>query len=201
MGAISTCYVGSAPVLPSYLRSAVPQALPSVPILETKRLRLRGHRVEDLASSSAMWGDPENVRHISARPFTSEECWGRILRYFGLWAALGFGYWVIEQRSSGHFIGEVGFVDYKRDIVPALNGAPEAGWIIAPGFHGKGYAQEAMSAALGWLDGAQPHTRSVCIIDPSNTASLKLAAKLGYVEYARTTYTDHVVTLHERAAA
>ena len=62
-----------------------------VPELETPRLSLRGHRVEDLEDCAAMWGDPQVTRHIGGRPSTKEEVWSRLVRYVGHWALLGFG--------------------------------------------------------------------------------------------------------------
>ena len=44
-----------------------------VPVLETERLKLRGHRVEDLANCAAMWADPVVVRHTVGKPLTEEE--------------------------------------------------------------------------------------------------------------------------------
>jgi len=53
----------------------VPYVSSPVPTLETERLRLRGHRVEDLDASAAMWSDPKVVRHVGGRLNTREECW------------------------------------------------------------------------------------------------------------------------------
>ena len=38
----------------------------------------------------------------------------------GLWSLLGFGYWAIEEKAAGGFVGELGFADFKRDIEPSL---------------------------------------------------------------------------------
>ena len=113
-----------------------------VPVLETKRLKLRGHRLNDFPASAAMWADPIVTRHFG-KSFTEEEAWTRFLRYAGHWSLLGFGYWVVEEKATGHFAGEVGFADYKRSIEPPLS-APEIGWVLASQFHGKGYATEAV---------------------------------------------------------
>jgi RimJ/RimL family protein N-acetyltransferase len=48
-----------------------------------------------------------------------------LLRYVGHWSLLGFGYWILEERATGEFVGEVGFSDYKRDVEPALGAVPE----------------------------------------------------------------------------
>ncbi len=41
-----------------------------VPILETERLRLRGHRRDDFAASAAMWADPIVTRYIGGKPLS-----------------------------------------------------------------------------------------------------------------------------------
>jgi len=75
-----------------------------------------------------------------------------LLRYAGHWALLGYGYWVAEEKSTGAFVGELGFADYKRDLQPALPEVPEAGWVLMPWAHGKGYATEAVRAIALWGD-------------------------------------------------
>ena len=169
------------------------------PRLETERLLLRPHVAADLAACAAMWADPQVVKHIGGRPFTEEEVWGRVLRYAGHWAALGFGYWAIFEKATGRYIGEAGFADFKRDLTPSLNRAPEIGWALIPSAHGKGFATEAVRACVGWADGHFPagqHT--ACIIVPANTASLRVAAKCGYAEVLRTTYKNEPTILLER---
>jgi RimJ/RimL family protein N-acetyltransferase len=171
----------------------------NVPILSTPRLTLRGHHVDDLADCAAMWADPRVTQHIGGRPFTREEVWSKVLRYVGHWALLGFGYWVVVEKASGRFAGEVGFADFHREMEPSLDGAPEAGWVLSPSSHGKGFATEALRAALGWLEASRSSKRSVCIIDPGNAASFRVADKCGFVEIARTTYKGGPTVLLERA--
>jgi RimJ/RimL family protein N-acetyltransferase len=53
-------------------------------------------------------------------------------------------------------VGDIGFADFKRDFEGAekfdLKGLPEMGWVLSPSVHGKGYATEAVSAALAWAE-------------------------------------------------
>jgi len=170
-----------------------------VPVIETARLRLRGHRVEDFADCAAMWGDPAITRHISGRPFAPEETWGKILRYAGMWALLGFGYWAIEEKESGRFAGEAGFADFKRKIEPSLDGMPEIGWVLAPWAHGQGFASEAAAAAVAWGDGHFGATPTACIVAPEHAASIRIAQKCGYREHARTTYNGEATIMFRRA--
>jgi RimJ/RimL family protein N-acetyltransferase len=124
----------------------------SAPTLETDRLVLRAHRVDDFEPSAAMWGDEGVTRFIGGKPFTAEEVWQRMLRYPGHWALLGFGYWVLEEKATGDFVGEAGLLNLNRAIEPPLGDAPEAGWVLTPRVHGKGYATEAMTRALAWTE-------------------------------------------------
>jgi RimJ/RimL family protein N-acetyltransferase len=178
--------------------SDVVRSVVEVPNLETERLRFRGHRLEDFADSAAMWSDPVVTRHIGGKPFSREEVWARMLRYVGHWAWLGFGYWALEEKATGDFVGELGFADYKRDIQPSLDGTPELGWALATRVHGKGYATEAVRAAIAWGDEHFGKARTACLIHPENLASIRVAEKCGYREFQRATYKDHMVILLER---
>lgn len=110
---------------------------------------------------------------------------------------LGYGYWVVRERRTDAFVGEVGFADFMRGLEPDISGRPEAGWALAPTAWGKGYATEATRAAHDWLDEVIPG-RSTCIIDPDHTASIRIAEKLGYSELAPTDYRGEPVILFER---
>jgi RimJ/RimL family protein N-acetyltransferase len=123
-----------------------------------------------------------------------------MLRYAGLWALLGLGYWVVREKGSGRFVGEVGFGNFRRQIDPPLGDAPEIGWVLSPWAHGKGYATEAVQAALAWGEGHfGPSARTVCIIDPQNLASLRVAEKCGYREVSRAIYKGEATMVLERA--
>jgi RimJ/RimL family protein N-acetyltransferase len=159
-----------------------------VPTLETERLVLRVHRVEDFSDVAALWADPVVTRFISGVPQTAEESWSRLLRYAGHWLLLGFGYWAVEEKATGNFLGEVGFADMKRAIEPPLGDAPEAGWVFASSAHGKGFALEAVQAIHTWGAKNFQTSASACIIHPENESSIRLAAKIGYRETARSFY-------------
>jgi RimJ/RimL family protein N-acetyltransferase len=168
------------------------------PEIKTDRLRLRAHTVADFDAMAAMWADPVVVRHITGKPSTLEESWMRLLRYPGMWALLGHGFWAIEERASGRFVGEGGFADFKRDIEPRFD-APEQGWALAPWAHGKGYASEALAAMIGWGEAHFGRRDFMCMISPENVASIRVAEKSGYRETARTIYKGEPTLLFRRS--
>lgn len=171
---------------------------PEVPVIETGRLRLRGHRVDDYDACAALWGDPGVTRFIGGKPSTREEVWARLLRYAGLWTLLAYGYWAVEDKADGGFVGDIGFADFRRDISPSLDGLPEMGWVLSPRVHGRGYATEAVAAALAWGDARFGSAATSCIIDPENLASIRVAHKNGYRELARTTYKGSPTNMYRR---
>lgn len=167
------------------------------PTIETERLVLRGYRIEDFPHAAAAWADPEVVRYIG-RPSTEEESWARFLRNIALWPMLGYGYWAATEKGSGRWMGDVGFADFKREIEPSLKGVPEIGWVLARWSHGRGYATEAAQAAIRWLERELGPQRTVCIISDENRASVRVAEKCGYREFARAAYKGSTVVMLER---
>lgn len=161
-----------------------------IPVLETPRLRLRPHAASDFEAVAKLWADPEVTRHISGRPATREESWARMLRYAGLWTLCGFGYWAVEDRATGAFLGDVGFADFQRTIDPPPPALPEIGWVLAPHAHGRGVATEAAGAALAWL--GRP---CFCINAPAHDGSLRVAAKLGFQRQGLARYRDDAIAV------
>jgi RimJ/RimL family protein N-acetyltransferase len=170
----------------------------STPVIETSRLILRAHHKNDFSAMLSMWSNDQVVRFIGGKPSTRQQTWARLLGYAGHWKLMGFGFWAVEEKSSGNFIGELGFADFKRDLTPSIEGIPELGWALIPEVHGRGYATEALSAALDWGKASLSSPTSVCIISPENTPSLRVAEKIGFRQTAETTYNDSPTLLFSR---
>jgi RimJ/RimL family protein N-acetyltransferase len=173
--------------------------LNAAPTLETERLRLRGHKSSDLDPLFLMWCEPKVYEFIAGKPTTIEECWRSILRHIGQWQMVGYGFWVLEEKSSGAIIGEAGFLDCKRSIKPSMDETPEMGWALLTARHGKGYATEAMQTIAAWGDQNLIQTVTACITAPENIASNRVAQKLGFKQVAQTTYHGEPTLLFHRA--
>ncbi len=167
------------------------------PTLHTDRLILSAHHPDDHDALAAIWSDPAVYRHIGGQPHSREEVWRQLLRHVGQWTLFGRGMWVLRDRQDGAVIGELGLMDGRRTMAPPLPDLPEAGWTLGPAAHGRGLAREAMEAILGWAD-ARGIGATVCIIDPANTASIRLSQRLGYVRLGDSLYNGRPVDVFRR---
>jgi RimJ/RimL family protein N-acetyltransferase len=172
----------------------------AAPVLETGRLRLRPFRASDLDAQWASMSDPEVVRFLGGVPQTREETWRKVLGSPGLWALLGYGYWVAERREDGAYLGQIGFADFKRDMSPSIENIPEMGWIMARQAQGQGYATEAVLAALAWADRALGGGEIVAIISHENAASIRIAEKAGFTGREEAVYNGEPILLFRRPA-
>jgi RimJ/RimL family protein N-acetyltransferase len=170
-----------------------------LPRLETERLILRPHRAEDLDAYRETWADPAVLKHFSTPP-KPEEAWARMMRVAGSWALHGYGYFACIDKATGRYAGETGFADFRRALDPPQGNDPEAGWVFAGWTHGKGYAGEATRAVHDWMDAALAPKRLWCIIVPGNTPSIRLGARLGYVQTGETILGGETLNLYQRIA-
>ena len=85
-----------------------------IPVIETPRLRLRAHRIEDYDRMFSMWQDPAYYKFIGNRARSSGEVWMTLQRGIGSWALFGLGYWTIADKDTDQHIGEGGFALNKR---------------------------------------------------------------------------------------
>ena len=162
-------------------RRSKPMSLEGAPTLITDRLTLRGFLLDDWEVYAAAWADPRMTAFIGGEPRTRTESWGKFTAIAGFWALIGYGYWSFVDRHTGAYVGHGGLARYERGLGTLVD-FPEAGWAFVPGAWGQGYATEAMAAILDWSDRILKAPETRCIIDPDNTASQRVAAKLGYVQ-------------------
>jgi RimJ/RimL family protein N-acetyltransferase len=167
------------------------------PTLITERLILRPQQASDYDPCVAMWSDPEVVRHIGGAIRPAQDVWFTLARSRGMWPLVGYGFWIVVEKTSGLFLGEAGFADFKRGMVPDLSADPEAGWAFNQHSWGKGYASETVATIHEWLDKNRPGPSS-CIIDSGNLASRRVAEKSGYEFWCEALYRDKPVDVFRR---
>lgn len=143
------------------------------PVIDTARLRLRPHRIEDFEPFAALFAS-ERSRHMGG-PLPRRAAWHLFASDVGQWALLGFGAWAVERREDGALVGQVGL--NKPDHFPER----ELGWLVFDGFEGRGFAEEAAIAAREHAYRRLGFGTLVSYIDPENARSIALAERLGAV--------------------
>ncbi len=160
----------------------------AVPILTTDRLILRAPVLEDFAAYAAQRADPVVMKYIGKGDLLGEEdAWLKFHSMAGHWQMLGYGTWMIEEKSTGEMIGNLGYADKKRPKDHPASGVPEMGWTLAASAHGKGFASEGLKAALAWGREFFGSARVVAVISDGNIASLRVAEKHGFRQFATST--------------
>lgn len=146
------------------------------PILTTRRLTLRPMTMLDAADLFAVFSDPEVVRYWSAEPWTSiefaEQAIARALDGYRAQSEVRFG---IELVETGALIGTVNL----HQFFPK-NRRCELGYAIGSPHWGKGYATEALQAALDYGFRGLNLNRVEADIDPRNGASAAVLERMGF---------------------
>ncbi|MEL6676493.1 MAG: GNAT family N-acetyltransferase [Bacteroidota bacterium] len=113
--------------------------------ITTARLGLRTWQPADLDPFAALNADPEVMRYFpkSLDRETTQKFIDKIMAHH---QAHGYGWYAVDELSSGSFMGFIGLAynDMDVDFTPCV----EIGWRLAKNFWRKGYATEGARACL-----------------------------------------------------
>ena len=138
---------------------------------------LRRWKPEDAAPFAVINADAGVMRFIGVgRPLTREESDELLARIERHWDKHGFGLWAAEERGGG-LIGFAGLA--IPSFLPSVLPAVEVGWRLSRSAWGRGLATEAGRASLSHAWEVLGLEQVLSIIDPGNTASMRVARKLG----------------------
>ncbi|MHC5040465.1 MAG: GNAT family N-acetyltransferase [Planctomycetota bacterium] len=160
-------------------------------VIETERLRLRELTLEDLPSLHRVLSDPVAMRHYP-KPFSEEDSRGWIRWNLDNYREHGFGLWAVIRKAEGDLIGDCGLTYQRIDGVQEL----EVGYHILREAWCRGYATEGATACRDFAFEVLRATRLVSWMKPANTASWRVAEKIGMRFEKSTTDRlgkDHVV--------
>ena len=176
--------------------------------LTTERLLLRLPRLEDAAAAAEHLTDAEVMRFIGigGETVAPEACADVVQTWLDRWEANGFGQFAVERREDGLFLGRVGLLVWDRQgwcqstLRDAAEPETELAWTLARRHWGRGYATEAALAVRDWAFGELRLERLVSIVHVENTASARVAEKLGAQpgERIETVHGPAVLWVHRR---
>jgi RimJ/RimL family protein N-acetyltransferase len=139
----------------------------------TERLRFREYRDDDLHDVVAMFSDPQ-ARRFYPEMDTPEACRGWIEWSKRNYQDHGFGLWVIEDLTTGEFLGDCGLtyqpVEGKRLL--------ELGYHLLAGQRGKGFVTEAGRACLDYAFNKLEAPMVCSTVHPENRSSMAVARRL-----------------------
>lgn len=146
--------------------------------IRTERLVLRGPEARDRAAFIDLLASPEVNAYVGG-PRPRDELERNTPE--------------VPQQWPGSFVADldgelIGHVLLRRTTGtgrPAAVGKADLGYLFLPRAWGLGYAAEACSAALAWLEGVFPGEPVMLTTQTANLASMRLAAKLGFTEVER----------------
>jgi len=149
-----------------------------VPTIETERLVLRAWSVEDRDALALINADPRVMEHFPAL-MSREQSDELVDRIVADWQQ-GFGFWAVQERASGSFIGFVGLS--TPTWVTPFGPSVEIGWRLAFDAWGKGFATEAARRVVQWSkeNVRPPRLELVSITTLSNARSRCVMEKLGF---------------------
>lgn len=145
-----------------------------IPTLRSPRLTLRALCAADHGPLLAMSGDAGVTRHLNEGPPPSAaEVWQRMAAALGQWGLRGYGMMAVEDRDG--FVGRLGVHH------PYGQPDPQLSYIFCRRGWGQGYATEGAGLIRDWMFATHRPRRLVSHIAPRNTASARVAEKLGAI--------------------
>ena len=135
-------------------------------------LILRAPELQDLDRWAEMMTDPNATRYIGGVQPRSL-VWRALMTMIGAWHTTGISMFSVLDKTRNVWLGRMG--PWSPDGWPGL----EVGWALHPDAQGQGYAHEAASACMNFAVDKLHWQNIIHTIDPENTASQRLAGRLG----------------------
>jgi ribosomal-protein-alanine N-acetyltransferase len=145
-------------------------------ILENKRLILRRLLPNDLDRLFALYSDKEIRRYFPEGTLTHEET-KEELEWFldGHPEHPELGLWATIHKETDQFIGRCGLLPWTIEGRAEV----EVAYLLAKEYWGQGLATEAALAIADYGFEQLGLSRLICLIDPKNQASQKVAGRIG----------------------
>ncbi|MEV4108926.1 GNAT family N-acetyltransferase [Nonomuraea sp. NPDC049695] len=149
--------------------------------MRTQRLIMRRWRDEDREPFAAMNADPEVMEHFPAS-LTRAESDRMVDKIEAEFDRHGYGWWALEVRESGEFIGATGLIwpSFDAPFLPAC----EVGWRLARPAWGHGYATEAAREAVRYAFDEAGLDEIISMTAQRNTRSQAVMKRLGMTHLA-----------------
>lgn len=149
--------------------------------LITERTYLRPFQLADLPAVQTIHSHPDVVAHLLVTtPWDLPTAERMLRRWIELQETTPMGPLAVVRAADHTLIGRCGIRFWTADEVPEQWAGPEIGYSFAHEVWGQGYALEASLAVCRHADYELNLPKLHAFIRPGNTASTRLAARLGF---------------------
>jgi RimJ/RimL family protein N-acetyltransferase len=145
--------------------------------LTTDRLLLRQWKDSDYEPFAALNADPAVMEHFPS-VMTRAESDTMVDRISAALDERGFGFWAVEVRETGQFIGMTG-LSVPSFEAPFKTPCVEIGWRLAKDAWGNGYATEAARASLAYGFGEAGLDEVISFTATTNKPSQRVMERIG----------------------
>ncbi len=145
-------------------------------ILETERLVLRRFVPEDLDDLFALYRDEEIRQYFPEGVLDCDQTRAELEWFLnGHPRFPELGLWATVNKSTGEFMGRCGLLPWTIEDRQEV----EVAYLLGKKFWGQGFASEAALAIVEYAFEHLDLARLICLIDPENLASVKVAQRIG----------------------
>ncbi len=165
-------------------------------VSKTERLVLREASIDDSEFILKLVNEPAWHEFISSHSIDSIEKASEYVeqKMIAMYQRFGFGLWVVEKIDDAIPIGICGLL--KRDSLPYI----DLGFALLSKYWGKGFAFEASMSSLMYARNKLGMQKVVAILNPSNTRSVSLLEKMGFLYESKFSHpgSDEVLSLYAK---
>ena len=144
-------------------------------IIETSRLILRYFTIRDQKALIPILSDPQVMKFSIIGVHNQKQIRQFIEQRLLSYLECGFGLYALIHKQHQELIGYCGFfvqaIEQQKEV--------EIGYRLATKYWGQGLATEAAQAVFEYGKQRFGFKRFVCLIEPANSRSIRVAKKLG----------------------
>jgi len=149
---------------------------PAGTVIETLRLVLRRLSMSDLDALALLYSDLEVRRYFPDGVRTYEQTRDELKWIIDVYyVQYGYGLWATVHKDTGDFIGRCGLLPWE------IHGRTEVevAYLLDKTYWRRGLATEAAAAIVNYAFETLPVDRLICMVDPENATSRRVATKVG----------------------
>ena len=146
----------------------------AIPTIKTSRLILRALSEEDVDPFERVLAEKDVLRYFpNSTPPSRSTVEKMVVEQLMHWQKYGYGWWAVEPRTEGKFIGWCG-LQYLRETNEI-----EVAYLLSRAYWGKGLATEAAQASLSYGFEVLELESIVGIVHREHKASQRVLEKAG----------------------